>query len=61
MMGYTEIALVVLKLIFLGVSKWFERDAERKKKLEEASKMVTEGLAKRDRSLITIGFSRARM
>jgi len=59
-MGYAEIALVALKLVFLGVTKWFERDAERKKKLEEAEKMVKAGLKDRDRSAVTLGFARAR-
>jgi hypothetical protein len=57
-MGWLATVGAVIKLIFIILNKWFERDAEIKKQKEEAAKMVSDGIKTRDRSAITAGFSR---
>ena len=49
-----------LKLFLMFMKGIAERDAERKAILKEASNEVKEGINKRDPSIITAGFDRAR-
>lgn len=48
----------VIQLALLLFSKFFSRNAERKKKLEEAEKELKDGIKKKDPSTITAAFDK---
>jgi hypothetical protein len=57
-MGIIQIIGATLQLILKILDAWFERNAEKRKKKEEALNAVKEGISTRDPSKITKGFDR---
>ena len=57
-MKILEIIWAALKLILLWSQAKIEKDAERKKLMEEAAKEITDGLKKRDKTAVISGFNR---
>jgi hypothetical protein len=52
--------LIVIKLIGLVLSWWFEKDKAVKKRRAEGLKQVIDGIETEDPSLITAGFDKVR-
>jgi len=54
-----NIVTAVLKLLFLILTTWLERDKKKKEKKKKAINQVKDGIATNDNSKILAGFAKA--